>query len=182
MTDARRVTIGSFRRIPAGAARPKAREPRQDRGRAALQPVRRLTFYGGDIYALLRGPPAPLGLANTDEVFPRSVARRHEHGIRVRPRRRMTLGGLQHDLAEHPDGPVDEDLLGDGKQRNRVRELTAFGGIVGGIRVLVGASRTEARAAERRLPSGGGAMTRFFTKGRQVQAERTPKDFFGRAR
>lgn len=143
----RRVTIGSIRGDPAGAVVSDYRESRVTPAVALLvKPAPRLTLYGNYIQALQRGPTAPLGSANANEVFPPSVAKQYELGAKYEIGRAagVTLAAYSITQPSSLTDPATRIFSVDGEQRNRGLELTAFGEIVPGIRVLGGASRIDA--------------------------------------
>lgn len=143
----RRVTIGSARLDPAGTVASDYRESRVTPAVALLvKPVPRLTLYGNYIQALQQGPTAPLGSANANEVFPPSVARQYELGAKYQIGRAAGIIFAAYDITQPSSltDPVTRIFSVNGKQRNRGLELTAFGEVVPGIRVLGGASRIDA--------------------------------------
>ncbi len=143
----RRVTIGSTQRDPDGAFVSDHRESRFTPAVALLvKPVPRLTLYGNYSQALQRGPTAPVGTANANETFPPSLAKQYELGAKYEIGRAagVTFAAFSITQPSSLTDPVTRIFSVDGEQRNRGLELSAFGKLVPGVRVLGGASRIDA--------------------------------------
>lgn len=143
----RRVTIGSTRRDADGVVDSDYRASRFTPAVALLvKPVRRLTLYGNYIQALQQGPTAPVGTANANQVFPPSLAKQYELGAKYEIGRAAGITFAAYNITQPSSltDPVTRIFSVNGKQRNRGLELTAFGEIVPGIRVLGGASLIDA--------------------------------------
>ena len=98
-----------------------------------------VSLYGNYIEALEAGPTAPIGTVNEGEVFPPSVTNQIELGVK------LDLDGLGLTAGlfqiERPSGitdPTTNRFSADGQQRNRGLELTAFGELRPGLRLLGG--------------------------------------------
>lgn len=143
----RRVTIGSTGRDPDGAVTLNYRASRFTPAVALLvKPARRLTLYGNYIQALQQGPTAPVGTANANQVFPPSLAKQYELGAKYEIGRAAGVTFAAYNITQPSSltDPVTRIFSVNGKQRNRGLELTAFGEVMPGIRVLGGASRIDA--------------------------------------
>lgn len=115
-----------------------------------VKPSDRLALYGNYIEGLSRGPTAPAGTLNANEVFAPIKTKQVEAGVKYDfGRFALTAGVFQ---IERPNGvtvPVDGSLQPeyrmDGQQRNRGVEFNAFGEPVRGWRLLGGVAYTDAR-------------------------------------
>lgn len=143
----RRVTIGSTGSDPDGTVTSDYRKSRVTPAVALLvKPLARLTLYGNYIQALQQGPTAPVGAANANQVFPPSLAKQYELGAKYQIGAVAGVTFAAYSITQ-PSGltdPASKLFTVNGTQRNRGLELTAFGEIVPGIRVLGGASRIDA--------------------------------------
>lgn len=160
----RRVTIGSTQRDPDGTVVSDYRESRFTPAVALLvKPVPRLTLYGNYIQALQRGPTAPVGTTNANEAFPPSLARQYELGAKYEIGRAVGVTFATYGITQPSSltDPVTRIFSVDGEQRNRGLELSAFGEIVHGIRVLGGASRIDAVQVRTEDADGDGRRSRW---------------------
>ncbi|WBH15873.1 TonB-dependent receptor [Sphingomonas radiodurans] len=143
----RRVTIGSTNRDPAGAINSDYRQSRYTPAVALLvKPLPRLTLYGNYIQALQLGATAPVGTANANEVFPPTLAKQYELGAKYKIGAAAGVTFAAYNITQ-PSGitdPVTRIFSVDGAQRNRGLELSAFGEVAAGLRLLGGASLIDA--------------------------------------
>ncbi|WP_414439723.1 TonB-dependent siderophore receptor [Burkholderia sp. 22PA0106] len=116
-----------------------------------IRPLDQLAFYANYIEALTPGPTPPSDAANRDQVFSPFRSKQVEFGSK------LDLGHFGATLAlfqiDVPSGVVDPvtKLYGmNGLQRNRGVELSGFGRIAPGLRVLGGVSWLDAMLRETR--------------------------------
>ena len=104
-----------------------------------------LSAYANYIEGLSEGQSAPLGTANAGQLFAPYKTRQHEIGVK------LAQGDLTHTVAlfqiKQPSAwtdPVTNRFAADGRQRNRGLEWSVTGQLRAGLRVLGGASWTQA--------------------------------------
>lgn len=111
-----------------------------------VKPIQQLSLYANYIEGLSAGPTPPSGAANPNQVFAPSKTRQYEVGTK------LDFGGFGASLAAFqitvPNGvtdPLTKIFSVDGEQRNRGIELTTFGEVVPGVRILGGVTMLDAR-------------------------------------
>lgn len=109
-----------------------------------IRPVEYLSFYGNYIQGLSQGPTAPLGTENAGEIFPPFITEQYELGAKIDfGRIALTLSAFQITQPSAFTNPATNIFSVDGEQRNRGVELTTFGEITDGIRLLGGVTLME---------------------------------------
>lgn len=113
-----------------------------------------LSVYGNYIQALQSGPTAPDGVANAGQVFSPYVAEQEEAGVK------LDLGKTGATLAvfqiKEPSAYVDaatNRFTVNGEVRNRGVEVSGFGEVAPGVRLLSGASYFDARQTDAGSPT-----------------------------
>ena len=110
-----------------------------------VKPWQHVSLYGNYVEGLQQGTTAPMTAANAGQVFAPFVTKGYEAGVKVDfGRITTTLAAFQ---INRPNGFVNPDtnIFGiDGEQRNRGLELSVFGEVIDGIRLLAGASYMDA--------------------------------------
>nr|WP_314075119.1 TonB-dependent receptor [uncultured Roseococcus sp.] len=118
-----------------------------------VRPWRQVTFYANYIEGLSQGPAAPLGSANYGEVFAPIRSRQYEVGAKYDFGR--VLATLALFQIEQPSGLLDtrsNRYSVGGETRNQGVELSLFGEVTRGLRVLGGV--TFMRGEQTRTPGG----------------------------
>lgn len=110
-----------------------------------LKASEQVSVYANYIEGLSEGQSAPLGTANAGQLFAPYKTRQHEIGVK------LAQGDLTHTVAlfqiKQPSAwtdPVTNRFTADGRQRNRGLEWSVTGQLRAGLRVLGGASWTQA--------------------------------------
>lgn len=114
-----------------------------------VKPSEKVSLYANYIQALEVGSTVGDGYTNAGEVFPPYTSKQYEAGVKV------DWGSVTTTLAAfqiaQPDALSVDDAAGglptltlDGEQRNRGIELTAYGELVDGVRLLGSATLIEA--------------------------------------
>jgi iron complex outermembrane receptor protein len=110
-----------------------------------VKPWRALSLYGNYIESLEQGSTAPSTAANAGEVFPPAKTKQIEFGAKYDfGKLGLTAGVFQ---LERPSGITDSNnqFSIDGEQRHRGVELSAFGELMSGLRVLSGMTFIDAK-------------------------------------
>ncbi|MEQ9192747.1 MAG: TonB-dependent receptor [Rhodospirillales bacterium] len=118
-----------------------------------VKPWKSVSLYGNYIQGLERGSEAPNTANNSGEVFPPTKTEQYEAGVKV------DFGSIATTLSifqiDQPNSFTDPDtnVFGvDGLERHRGVELTAFGEVTSGIRILGGVTYLDAEQVD---TSGG---------------------------
>jgi iron complex outermembrane recepter protein len=110
-----------------------------------VKPLPHLSLYGNFIEALQQGQTAPDTTANEGEVFPPFVTRQYEFGAKVDYNGLgATLSAFQITQPSAYTDSATNIFAVDGEQRNRGVELTMFGEVAKGVRVLGGVTYIDA--------------------------------------
>ncbi|CAD5110436.1 TonB-dependent receptor [Zestomonas carbonaria] len=116
-----------------------------------IKPTDYLSFYANRIEGLAPGPIAPSTASNSGEMFAPYRSKQIEAGVK------LDWGGFGGSLGvyriEQPQGVTDNGVFGvDAEQRNRGVELTLFGEVHPGLRLLAGGTLID---TELRGTAGG---------------------------
>jgi iron complex outermembrane receptor protein len=109
-----------------------------------VKPWKNVSLYGNYIEALQQGETAPATAANANEIFPPSVTKQHEVGVKAEFGKLGTTLAL-YQIAQ-PSGLVDPAtniFAVDGEQRHRGIDFNVFGEVTRGVRLLGGAAYIE---------------------------------------
>ncbi|MEI2416519.1 TonB-dependent receptor [Orrella sp. JC864] len=118
-----------------------------------VKPWSNVSVYGNFTSGLTRGGIAPAGTANAGEVFAPYKSKQYEAGVKVDWGQAITsVSVFQIDRPNAITDPVSNIYSYDGEQRNRGLELSAFGELMPGLRVM--ASATFYDATLRRTAGG----------------------------
>lgn len=121
-----------------------------------VKPLENLSLYGNYIEALEQGPTAPTGSENAGQVFAPLESKQVEFGIKWD----LETLGLTAAIfeIEKPNGMLNADnYYGlDGEQRNRGVELSAFGEINSGLRLLSGVTYIDSEWVANATPEFDG--------------------------
>ncbi|MCD0421288.1 TonB-dependent siderophore receptor [Rubrivivax sp. JA1024] len=114
-----------------------------------VRPLQYLSLYASYIEGLSPGPTPPSGAANPNQVFAPFKSKQYEVGTKLDfGRFGATLAAFQ---ISQPNGvldPVSKNFGLDGEQRNRGIELTTFGEVATGVRILGGVTWLDARLTQ----------------------------------
>jgi iron complex outermembrane recepter protein len=114
-----------------------------------VRPLQYLSLYASYIEGLSPGPTPPSGAANINQVFAPFKSKQYEVGTKLDfGRFGATLAAFQ---ISQPNGVLDPvtKIFGlDGEQRNRGIELTTFGEVATGVRILGGVTWLDARLTQ----------------------------------
>jgi len=114
-----------------------------------VKPMKELSFYGSYIQGLSPSTMPPAGAANPNAVFPPFRSTQYEIGAKLDLGRfGATLAAFQITLPSGVVDPVTKIFSIDGEQRNRGIELSAFGEVLSGLRVLGGVTFLDARLTQ----------------------------------
>ncbi|HBC08147.1 MAG TPA: TonB-dependent siderophore receptor [Rhodospirillaceae bacterium] len=118
-----------------------------------VKPWENVSLYGNYIQGLERGSEAPDDADNAGEVFPPTKTEQYEAGVKIDfGRLATTLSVFQISQPNAFKNP-DTNVFGvDGLERHRGVELTSFGEITPGIRILGGVTYLDAEQVD---TSGG---------------------------
>ena len=111
---------------------------------AVLKPWEHVAFYYNYLEGLSKGDVAPSNAANAGEVFAPYVSKQHEIGIK------LDYGTFMSTLAlfqiQKPSGELASGTFSvQGEQRNRGLELSVFGEVAPGTRLLGGVTLLDAQ-------------------------------------
>ncbi|BCA56604.1 TonB dependent/Ligand-Gated channel TonB [Nitrospira sp. KM1] len=110
-----------------------------------VKPWQNVSVYGNYIEGLQQGPTAPLTAANAGEVFAPFVSKGYEAGVKVDfGRIATTLAAFQITQPSAILDPVTNIFSMEGEQRNRGIELSVFGEVMEGLRLLGGTTYINA--------------------------------------
>lgn len=110
-----------------------------------VKPWQHVSLYANYIEGLQQGPTAPVIAVNSGEVFAPFKSKGYEAGVKVDFGRVMTtLAAFQMTQPNAFINPATNVFGVDGEQRNRGVELSVFGEVTDGIRVLGGTSYIDA--------------------------------------
>ncbi|MGC4097120.1 MAG: TonB-dependent receptor [Nitrospira sp.] len=110
-----------------------------------VRPWQKVSLYGNFVEGLQQGPMAPLGAANAGEVFAPFRSRGYEAGVKVDfGRLAATLAGFQITQPSAFINPTTNVFGVDGERRHRGVELSVFGEVTEGLRLLGGTSYIDA--------------------------------------
>lgn len=110
-----------------------------------VKPWQNVSLYANYIEGLQQGPTAPLTAANVGQIFSPFKSKGYEAGVKVDfGRITTTLAAFQITQPSAFINP-DTNVFGvDGEQRNRGVELSVFGEVTDGLRLLGGTSYVDA--------------------------------------
>ncbi|NVZ50873.1 TonB-dependent receptor [Pseudomonas sp. B6002] len=122
---------------------------------AVLKPWEHVTFYYNYLEGLSKGDVAPSNAANAGEVFAPYVSRQHEVGIK------LDYGTFMSTLAlfqiQKPSGELAAGRFSvQGEQRNRGLELSLFGEVAQGTRLLGGVTLLDAQLTKTAIAANRG--------------------------
>ncbi|BCA56610.1 Ferrichrome-iron receptor [Nitrospira sp. KM1] len=110
-----------------------------------VKPWQHVSLYANYIQALQQGPTAPTTAVNAGEVFAPFVSKGYEAGVKVDfGRLATTLAVYQITQPNAFINPATNVFGVDGEQRNRGVELSVFGEVMDGLRLLGGTSYIDA--------------------------------------
>ena len=119
-----------------------------------IKPLRYVSLYGNFTEGLTRGGIAPATAANAGEVFAPYKSRQYEAGVKVDWGAITTsLAAFQITRPSAVTDPFTNIYSFDGEQRNRGLELSAYGEVVRGLRVMASATFYDATLTQ----TAGGA-------------------------
>lgn len=119
-----------------------------------VKPLANLSVYGNYTAGLTRGGVAPATAANAGEVFAPYKSKQYEAGVKADWGRITTsVAAFQIDRPSAVTNPFTNVYSFDGEQRNRGLELSAYGEVVRGLRLMVSATFYDATLTQ----TAGGA-------------------------
>lgn len=111
-----------------------------------VKPLNYVSLYGNYTSGLTRGGVAPTTAANAGEVFPPYKSRQMETGVKVDWGRITTsVAAFQIKRPSAVTDPTTNLYSFDGEQRNRGVELSAYGEVVRGLRLMASATFYDAK-------------------------------------
>lgn len=109
-----------------------------------IRPNSMLSFYGSYMEGLSQGPTAPSNTVNSGQVFAPNKTQQYEVGTKFDfGRMAVTLSAYQITVPGGITDPVTRVFSVDGEQRNRGIELSWFGEVMPGLRLLGGVTAME---------------------------------------
>jgi iron complex outermembrane receptor protein len=122
---------------------------------AVLKPWQHVAFYYNYLEGLSKGDVAPSNAANAGEVFAPYVSKQHEVGVK------LDNGTFMSTLAlfqiEKPSGELSAGRFSvQGEQRNRGLEVSVFGEIAQGTRLLGGVTLLDAQLTRTAIAANRG--------------------------
>ncbi|WP_422650034.1 TonB-dependent receptor [Cupriavidus sp. H18C1] len=112
-----------------------------------IKPLSNVSVYGNYTAGLTRGGVAPAGTANAGEVFAPYKSKQYEAGVKVDWSRRVTttVSVFQIERPSAVTDPATNIYSFDGEQRNRGLELSAYGEVMRGLRLMASATFFDAK-------------------------------------
>ncbi len=111
-----------------------------------VRPIEKLSLYANYIEALTAGATPPADAANPNQVFAPYRSKQYETGAKLDLGSfGATLGLFQIDVPSGVIDPITNVFSLDGQQRNRGIEVTGFGEIGKGVRIVGGATWLDAK-------------------------------------
>ncbi|WP_082928457.1 TonB-dependent receptor [Cupriavidus gilardii] len=112
-----------------------------------IKPLSNVSVYGNYTAGLTRGGVAPAGTENAGEVFAPYKSRQYEAGVKVDWSRRVTttVSVFQIERPSAVTDPATNIYSFDGEQRNRGLELSAYGEVMRGLRLMASATFFDAK-------------------------------------
>ncbi|MBO4123121.1 TonB-dependent receptor [Cupriavidus gilardii] len=120
-----------------------------------IKPLSNVSVYGNYTAGLTRGGVAPAGTRNAGEVFAPYKSKQYEAGVKVDWSQRVTttVSVFQIERPSAVTDPATNIYSFDGEQRNRGLELSAYGEVMRGLRLMASATFFDARLTQ----TAGGA-------------------------
>lgn len=110
-----------------------------------IKPIRNVSVYGNYTAGLTRGGIAPAGTVNAGEVFAPYKSKQSEAGVKVDWNRVTTsISVFQITRPSAVTDPFTNVYSFDGEQRNRGLELSAYGEVMRGLRLMASATFYDA--------------------------------------
>ncbi|TFY84920.1 TonB-dependent receptor [Pseudomonas nabeulensis] len=120
-----------------------------------LKPWERVAFYYNYLEGLSKGDVAPSNASNAGEIFAPYVSRQHEVGVKFDDGTFMTSLALFQ--IQKPSGELAAGRFAvQGEQRNRGLELSVFGEVAQGTRVLGGVTLLDATLTQAGIAANKG--------------------------
>lgn len=117
-----------------------------------VKPMPMLSLYANYVEGLAPGPSAPVGTLNAGEVFAPFRSRQHEIGAKYDWGRMLTSISLFE--IRQPSAYTSGGIFGvSGQQRNRGLELSLFGEVARGVRLMGGMAYTHAELTKTATPA-----------------------------
>lgn len=127
-----------------------------------VRPIHELSLYTNYIEGLTPGPTAPTSALNSGQIFAPFKSTQNEVGAKIDLGRiGFGIDAFQIDVPQGITDPITHIFGIDGQQCNRGVELTTFGEVVPGVRVLGGVTFFDAR----QTATAGGATDGKFAVG-----------------
>ncbi|MGY8523659.1 TonB-dependent siderophore receptor [Paracidovorax citrulli] len=111
-----------------------------------IKPLSNVSVYGNYTAGLTRGGVAPVGTVNVGQVFPPFKSKQYEAGVKVDWSSKVTttVSVFQIERPNSLTDPVTNIYSFDGEQRNRGLELSAYGEVMRGLRLMASATFYDA--------------------------------------
>lgn len=111
-----------------------------------IKPIQNVSVYGNYTAGLTRGGIAPTNAANAGEVFAPYKSKQYEAGVKVDWQQRVTttISVFQITRPSAVTDPFTNIYSFDGEQRNRGLELSAYGEVMRGLRLMASATFYDA--------------------------------------
>ncbi|MDT6961897.1 TonB-dependent receptor [Cupriavidus sp. SZY C1] len=114
-----------------------------------IKPVKNVSLYGNFTSGLSRGGVAPTTAANAGQVFPPYKSNQYEGGVKVDwGTVTTTVSAFQIERPSAITDPATNLYSFDGEQRNRGIELSAYGEVVRGLRLMASATFYDAKLTQ----------------------------------